>query len=426
MKIVLSSRGSRGDVNPIIEIAAEFFKDNHHVSICVPKLFEEITGKRGLKTTFYSEDIENEMQNMESGLKALKRALNWFSKSIEDQFEYMLQETKDADVMITSVNEIAAPTVAEYRNIPHFRIAYTPVLPGYHPPPLIPWQKLPPLANRGMWHVINGLTGLFFKRFLNQKRIKLGMRQIGSVGKYFTENSHTILTLNEILAPPCKSWNNNYMYDYSGYCYGDINGELDRELLNFINGGPPPIYIGFGSVSVKDADAFTRLILKSVSSTGCRIILGSGWTGLGNTSLPHNIFQVNDTHHGTLFPHLAGIVHHGGSGTTHTAARAGIPQFIMPQIADQFFWGHRIHSLGLGPVPVAPKKINEHKLTKAINELINNETYKRNAKTLSEEMFHENGIPSVVEIVTKNIKDELLNVKNNIKKRKTPSEAKVY
>ncbi len=399
MKVVLSSRGSRGDVYPIIEIGAALKRAGCTVSICVPEMFESRARSKGLKPVLYSEDSAQVMQQLGSGLGAIRTAIDWFSRSIDGQIEHLMRETADADLLITSVNEPIIPTVAEYRDIPHYRIAYTPVFPGYQPPPLIPWQRLPGIANKGLWNAVNVITGLMFRKHLNSVRRKLGMSDMGSVNDYFTGRSHTVLTLNPILAPPCRTWYGKYDFSYTGYCYGDIDGSLGPDLVRFLEDGPPPVYLGFGSVSLDNSDAFTRIILEAVNISGCRAVIGTGWTGLGGTELPPEIFPVGDTNHATLFPFCAGVAHHGGCGTTHTAARAGVPQFIMPQIADQFYWGHRIYSLGLGPMPVPPKRITVNKLAEALRELSTNSNFAQNAKALGKEMKHEDGIPGVVEIV---------------------------
>jgi UDP:flavonoid glycosyltransferase YjiC (YdhE family) len=343
------------------------------------------------------------MAGLGSGLQAIQTALAWFSKSIDEQFDYMVEKTDGVDALVTSVNEIMAPTVAEYRNIPHFRVAYTPVLPGNQPPPLVPWQTFPAWGNRLMWRLINNFTGLFIRKIINKKRKKLGLSPMGPVANYFTDNSHTVMTINPVLAPPCESWNNVYDFSHTGYCYGDIYGTLDSGLEEFLSWGPAPIYIGFGSVSVKNPTKFTKLVLESVSATGTRVVMGKGWTGLGNADLPDTIHMIKDAPHGTLFPRLAGVMHHGGSGTTHTAARAGLPQFILPQIADQFYWGHRIHCLGLGPKPVPPRKLTTHKLTKILLDMKENSAYRWNAKALASKNRFEDGTRAAVDAIVSNI-----------------------
>jgi sterol 3beta-glucosyltransferase len=414
MKAVLSSRGSRGDVHPIIEIAGALKQSGFSVSLCIPKIFGPYALRYGLQPRFYSEDSAQVMKELGSGIMAIRTALDWFSRAIDEQIEFLLSETADADVLVTSVNEVAVPTVAEYRGIPHYRIAYTPVLPGYVPPPLIPWQRLPGFANRSMWSLINGLSGLFISGYLNRKRAGMGMAPlgIGGINNYFTGRSHTIMTINRILAPPCPTWSDRYDYSYTGYCYGDIAGGLSPALVRFLEDGPPPVYIGFGSVSVKDSDSFTGTILKSVKQARCRAVLGTGWTGLGRTGLPPEIFPVGDTNHASLFPFCAGIAHHGGSGTIHTAARAGIPQFIMPQIADQFYWGHRMYRLGLGPKPISPKSITSTKLANALEDLVKSRRFSRNAAILGEAMKDENGVPGVVDIIIRDMGRKRIRLKS--------------
>jgi len=230
MKVVLSSRGSRGDVYPIIEIGAALKRAGLNVSICVPEMFGTRALSKGLKPLLYSEDSAMVMEELGSGIGAIKTAIDWFSRAIDEQMDFLIRETEDADLLVTSVNEVAVPTVAEYREIPHYRIAYTPVLPGYHPPPLIPWQRLPRIVNRGLWNAVNAMTGLMFRKHINGARRKLGMADMGGVNEYFTGRSHTILTINPVLAPPCRTWRSNYDYSYTGYCYGDIDGGLGPEL----------------------------------------------------------------------------------------------------------------------------------------------------------------------------------------------------
>jgi UDP:flavonoid glycosyltransferase YjiC (YdhE family) len=188
---------------------------------------------------------------------------------------------------------------------------------------------------------------------------------------------------------------------------------LDPDLAEFLGAGPAPIYVGFGSVSVKNPARLTKMVLESVSATGTRVLLGKGWTGLGNDALPDTAHMIGDAPHGTLFPRLAGVMHHGGSGTTHTAARAGIPQFILPQIADQFYWGHRIHSLGLGPKPIAPKKLTTRRLTKILLDMKENSTYRWNAKALAAKGGFEDGTPRVVDTIVSTVEDGHSNASGN-------------
>ncbi len=401
MKFVLSSRGSRGDIYPIVEIGVSLKKLGHEVSIAVPEMFEDYCVKLGLNTFLYREDSELVMKELGFGWKSFKNTLEWFSRSFEEQFNFMMEETSGADVLISGLTETAGPTVAQYRKIPYYRIAFAPYLVGYQPPPLTPLQNLPGFINRGIWGAVNGIYGPMNRKPINTTRKKLGLAPVSSFLRYFTDVSHTVLAINSRLAPPCESWKKRYSYSYSGYCYGNIFGDLDAELEKFLQAGPPPVYIGFGSVNVDDPDGFTDMVLESLSRTGYRAIIGSGWTGLGNIDLAENIFCAGETNHGSLFPRLAGIVHHGGSGTTHTAARSGIPQFIVPQLADQHYWGNRIKKMRLGPKSIQSNKLNVRNFTESLVDLMEQRDYTVNAFRLAEEMKQENGVPQIISTIEK-------------------------
>ena len=403
MRAVLSSRGSRGDINPIIEIGAGLKKMGHEVDICIPDFFRDYAVKQGLQVSVYDEDSKKLMKGLGSGLGSVKNAMAFFANSIEQQFSFMLDATKNSDVLITTVNELSAPTVAEYRKIPHFRLTFAPVLPGNHPPPFSPWQNMPVFFNRLGWNTLSMLSGIAIRKFINGKRRELGLRPVRNSNAYHTGRSHTLLAINSELAPPCRTWEGKYNYDYTGYCYGQINGPLEQDLLEFIDKGPPPVYVGFGSVIIKDPRKFTQMVVEVIHKVGCRVIIGQGWTGLGEGYLEKNIFCIGDSNHATLFKKVAGIIHHGGSGTTHTAAKAGIPQFIMPQIVDQYYWGDRIYKMGLGPSPIVPKKVKSTDLVKVFESLTNGR-YRNNAIELSEKMKHEDGVERSLNIIKEKLK----------------------
>jgi len=122
------------------------------------------------------------------------------------------------------------------------------------------------------------------------------------------------------------------------------------------------------------------------------VVLGSGWTGLGNGGLPAGVFAVGDTDHARLFPRMAGVAHHGGCGTLHMAARAGVPQFVMPQIADQFYWGHRAWQLGLGPRPVPPGRLTSRRLADALGALVGDERFGRSAQAVAGGLMANSGV----------------------------------
>lgn len=132
---------------------------------------------------------------------------------------------------------------------------------------------------------------------------------------------------------------------------------LPAAIEEFLAAGPPPVYVGFGSMPDTRAEATSALVLAAARVADVRLVLGAGWARL--KAAADDVLTVDDVAHGVLFPRLAAIVHHGGAGTAHAAARAGVPQIVVPHGFDQFDWGRRIEQLGSGtfsrcalPVPL--------------------------------------------------------------------------
>jgi UDP:flavonoid glycosyltransferase YjiC (YdhE family) len=130
--------------------------------------------------------------------------------------------------------------------------------------------------------------------------------------------------------------------------------------------GEPPVFVGFGSMSGEGTDRVEGMIVEAVSAIGRRCIVGAGWAGLGAGNLPPGWRMVREAPHALLFPRTAVVVHHGGSGTTAQALRAGVPQVLLPLILDQFHHAHRLHLAGIAPRPVPMEKITAAELADAI------------------------------------------------------------
>jgi len=121
---------------------------------------------------------------------------------------------------------------------------------------------------------------------------------------------------------------------------------LDPELETFLDAGDPPIYFGFGSISVPEG--LSRAMIESARALGRRAILLRGWADLSLVDNEPDCIAIGEVNHQALFKRVAAIVHHGGAGTTHSATRGGTPQVVIPQHYDQFYWAGRAQELGIG------------------------------------------------------------------------------
>jgi sterol 3beta-glucosyltransferase len=149
-----------------------------------------------------------------------------------------------------------------------------------------------------------------------------------------------------------------------------------------------------------DAERLLELAVEALKQTGQRAVLLGGWANLETLDLPENVFQLDAVPHDWLFPQMAAVVHHGGSGTTAAGLRAGVPSILVPFFGDQPYWGRRVHALGVGPRPIQRKKLTVSKLADAISQATADENMRQNATSLGERIQAEDGVGSAVDFVS--------------------------
>ena len=350
MNILLTAHGSRGDVYPMIALASEFIRHGHDAVMLTQGHYRDRLEEAGIRGIYTSEDMRELMTTMGSDWRSIRRMMDWARQSLEEEFELLDEASGDADLLVSTNQEFSTASIAEWRGLPAYRLSYIPAIPGDHTPPLITWQNLPVPVNRMIWKGFGAGLDAMSKKTVNRWRAGHGLSGVKSLTPHMTSVFLTLYGFSGTLAPPHPSWPAE-AYRYCGYCFEDDDGELPADLDAFLESGEKPVYIGFGSVSVPDPDRMTRMALQAALEAGCRLLIGRGWTGMGSPDVlgedprwndPERVMVIGEVSHDRLFPRVAGVCHHGGAGTTHRAARSGVPQFIMPLFIDQHFWGDRI------------------------------------------------------------------------------------
>ena len=168
------------------------------------------------------------------------------------------------------------------------------------------------------------------------------------------------------------------------------------DLQAFLDAGPPPVYIGFGSIVVDDPDSMTALIFEAVKKSGQRALVSKGWGGFGAAEVPDGVFMLGNVPHDWLFQRVSCVVHHGGAGTTAAGIALGKPTVVVPFFGDQPFWGAMVARAGAGPQPIPNKELTSDNLAAGILKCLEPSTLER-AQELGAKISAEKGTSSGAE-----------------------------
>jgi sterol 3beta-glucosyltransferase len=180
---------------------------------------------------------------------------------------------------------------------------------------------------------------------------------------------------------------------------GDSAPALTDDTRRFLSDGPPPLFFGLGSTPVADPASLTRHVVEAAQDARVRLVLQAGWAGLGDGLQDPEVHVVGDVAYDALFPHVAGVVHHGGAGTTALGLRHGRPTLCIPALADQFFWGHRVTTIGAGPSPLPLGRLRRDRLAERLATLAGDGGYAARASGIAAGLAREDGSATAVAAV---------------------------
>jgi len=259
-------------------------------------------------------------------------------------------------------------------------------------------QNLPSWINRLSWGMARLLDRMNFTALINRERRRLNLAPVKDILRHIL-GRHVIVASDPVLAevPPDAELD----YIQTGYLHLQTNQRMPERLENFLAAGPAPIYLGFGSMSTRGQEALVALIRASLGLTGQRGILSGFRFDETCFADSKNCIFVDEVPHPLLFNRLAAVVHHGGSGTTATAALAGVPQIIVPHILDQYYWGERVFRRGLGPKPIRRPRLTAERLANAINQCVSEPGYYDRASRIAEEIEKQDSLRLAVDFLEK-------------------------
>jgi vancomycin aglycone glucosyltransferase len=358
MRVLLSTIGSRGDVQPLVGLGLALKAAGQEVRLCVPPDFRDWIEGFGLPVTPIGPEVRSTGKISPSVRPTGDERRQMMEGTVAAQFETITAAAQGCDVIVgATAIQIAAPSVAERLGLPYVFAAYCPaVLPSpRHAPPVLAIRGDTPAPAMDdyaeLWVQDSTRWNETWGSLLNSHRASFGLAPVSDV------RSH-VLTERPWLAAdstlgPWPDPTDERVFQPGAWIVPD-DRPLSPELDAFLDAGEPPVYFGFGSV--RAPEDLGRVMVESARALGRRAILLRGWAGLSLTDGASDCISIGEVNQQTLFKRVAAVVHHGGAGTTTAAARAGAPQVVIPQHYDQHYWAGRVQQLGIGTAhaPGAP------------------------------------------------------------------------
>ncbi|CAL9210595.1 unnamed protein product [Musa hybrid cultivar] len=427
LKIAILVVGTRGDVQPFIAFAKKLqacilTEFGHRVRLATHVNFSTFVKSCGLEFYPLGGDprvMAGYMARNKGFILSGPAEINTQRKQLKEIIDSLLpactEPDLDSGMPFRAQAIIANPPayghlhVAEALGVPlhiFFTMPWTPTNEFPHPFARVPQSA----AYRLSYLIVDLIVWWGIRGFINDfRKRKLKLPPIAYFSTYHGSISHlpTGYMWSPHLVPKPTDW--GALVDVVGFCFLNLGIEYqpEKEFVQWIEHGPKPIYIGFGSMPLEDAKKTTTIILEALRETGQRGIISRGWGDLGSLSeVPVDVYLLGDCPHDWLFPHCAAVVHHGGAGTTASGLRAGCPTTIVPFFGDQFFWGERIHAIGVGPAPIPISELNVERLSSAIEFMLDPEV-KMCTMELAKQIENEDGVATAVDAFHKHLPPEL-------------------
>ncbi|PIH00032.1 glycosyltransferase [Deinococcus sp. UR1] len=412
MRVTLIALGSRGDVQPYVALGLGLRRAGHAVRLASHEAFRALVTGAGLEFAPMRGDVQEvvnspEMRAALAGGNML--AINRVSARATQQGALLWAEdglvaARDADLLVAGIGGMnVAQALSEKLRVPLVEAHVVP----FHPTRAFPGAIFPPATARlGGWanrlsHVLTRqvMWQMFRSADTRARREVLGLSPAPWSGPRPLWPLPTLHGISPAVLPRPADWNG--AQHLTGYWFLPQEAWTPPPALEaFLNSGPPPVSIGFGSMTTPDPQATTRAVVAALARSGQRAVLLSGWGGLSAADVPDTVFVTDSVPHDWLFPRVAAVVHHGGAGTTAAGLAAGMPNVIVPFFGDQPFWGDRVQRLGVGPAPVPRRALNEQTLAEALTRAVTDAGMRDRAAALGARIRAEDGVARAAEVIS--------------------------
>ncbi len=409
MNITLLTYGSRGDVQPFLALAVGLQRAGHRVTLAAPQRFAAFIESYGITCAPLAGDPD-ELSRLfnDAGTSFVRqvRAMQTHVMGIAPQvIRGVRAALQGADLLVHSFAfTTGGHSLGRELSIPDVSLQ---LFPMFAPTAAFPAIGLPDTGVGWLNRWSHRVSAQVFWHGGNLSYLQLRRRAAADfparlywafAGRDGWPVSPLIFAISPQALPRPADWNQPHIH-LPGYLFlKSPDYQPPDALANFMEAGPPPVCITFGSMVNRAAERTGRAVLAALQATGDRAVILTGWGGWRPEQPPQNTLFLEGAPHDWLFPRCRAVVHHGGAGTTAAGLHAGVPSILVPHIADQPFWGRQVASIGAGPQPIPVRRLTAETLAQALRET-EADILRRRAAELGALVQAEDGVGKIVKII---------------------------
>ncbi len=421
MKIGIQTWGSNGDIRPMIALANGLQTAGHHVTLNISSIDNRNYSQECKEFNLSSHHIP---ETISFDLEAFARqtfrtnTAQWLIALLESAFfpyediiyQAATQLVTDNDLVIGHHFLYPLKIAAQLQKKPFISVTFCHgIIPAYsHPPFRFP--NLSALINPIQWRLMDFLFDLILKKRLSRLWNREGLPNFKHViTQLLSSDILNLVAVDPAFCPTSNEWpQQHHVCGFLNFPKAHTNWRINSQLKHFLDSGPRPVYMTFGSLQQAIPEWSMSLFIEASQIAGCRAIIQTSSANYPEDSQLNDIFFIGRHPHQNLFPQCAAIVHHGGAGTTHSASLCGRPSIIIPFMDEQLFWGRTLQKLGLACKPLQAKNATAKQLASRITTLLLNESYAVNALKISTKIRTQHGVKNAVAMIEKTYQQQHL------------------
>ncbi len=413
LPITIIAVGSRGDVQPYVALGVGLQQAGYAVGVLTSPDFRSLVTEHGL--VFH--DMGGNMHAVTQGMQHLLEQGNFLkilasmqaaaSDLARQAMKHGLAACQGSRLIISGLGGLfVGLALAEKLNLPLIKAYLYPFAPTREFPGVLtplPQTRLTTWANPLSHRLAQQMMWQATRPADNKARREVLDLPPGPVFGPFSSmpSAPVIYGYSPQVIPRPGDWGDNQQVTGYWFLEPPAGWQPPPALVDFLQAGPPPVFVGFGSMGSQKPEQTTALILQALAQTGQRGVLLSDWNGFRTEALPESVYLTGSVPYAWLFPQMAAVVHHGGAGTTAAGLASGVPSIVTPFMGDQPFWAQRVHRLGVGPRPIPRRRLTVERLSEAIQIAVTDTEMRRAAASLGESIRAEKGVAKAVAVITK-------------------------